>query len=270
MDISSTSSSGGGAIPTYEKLDDIITILGSTKTTFWPFVENVSGIDTTGIESYRETSTWLVSKDASGNKELQLDFSPYRHVGGVHSYTFNSASSNYLAGQDNTNLSFPANEACSFGCWIYFRDVSTVTMIAKYVANGNQEYKLALDSSNHIELEVFDEGAGASRIGASDTVLVANTWQMVTVTFDGADDDTSMTFYLDGVVDGTGNTETGSWDNMDDTAATINIGAHYSSGTTAADEISGRLAMPFVCGKELTATNVSDLYTLGVLLLGVS
>lgn len=265
-----TQSSGTGATPTYKLLDDIITILGNTKTVFWPFIESVSGIGVSGLVSYRGTDTWMTSGDEAGEVALQTEFSPYRHAGGVYSYNFNASGNHILKGQDNAALSFPANAACSFGVWILPKDITTVTLMAKYIADGAQEYKLGLDASSKLELEVFDEGAGASRIGASDTAVATDKWSFVCVTFDGADADASMTFYINGVADGTGNTETGSFDNMDDTAATLNVAAHYSTGTTPADEFSGRLSMPFTCGKELSANNVAELHDIGNTLLGLA
>ena len=46
------------------------------------------------------------------------------------------------------------------------------------------------------------------------------------------------------------------------------IGASDATGT-AVDVFQGRMALPFITGKELTATEVTTLYGIGKVLLGV-
>ena len=55
---------------------------------------------------------------------------------------------------------------------------------------------------------------------------------------------------------------------MVDTAAKAAIGAEIRAGSVE-NEFEGRIALPFLCGKELTAANVTTLYGIGKTLLGI-
>lgn len=265
------SAQGSGApIPTFKYLDDIIAILGSTKTTFFPFLENVGGDGFAGIWSYKRVQTWLNSQDEGGSVVLQTEMSPYRHVGGIHSYDLDPTGDHYLRGQDEADFSFASNAPCSFGIWIKPTDITTVTLMAKYDEGADQEFKLSLDASSKIELEVYDETNNEDRTGASDTAIVIGDWSLVIATYDGADDDGSMTFYLNGAADGAGNTASdAAFASMVAGGSPLAIGAHFESGGAPKDEFKGRLALPFLCGKELSAGDVSGLHVIGQKLLGL-
>ena len=259
-------------IPTLERLDGIITILGTTKTTLFPFFESVGGSTVgEGIRSYKENAHVLVSRDEAAVRTLEAEFSPYKHVGGVYSYEFNAAGNQYLDGTDDTNLGFPTNADFSCGAWIYARDITTVTIMGKYDVNDQREWRMQLDGSSKIELEVLDETevSNGTRIGASDTAVTIDQWAFVVVTTDNNDADASMTFYLDGAADGTGNSLTGTYNDSPDTTSAFVIGATLNTTPAVTNLFSGRIALPFVCGKVLTAGEVSSLHSIGQELLGL-
>lgn len=246
----------------FKQLDDIVTILGSTKTFFWPFLSDTGVL----IPTYKNEIHRLVATDGGSN-----GFHPYKHAGGVFSYLFTSDDDMHLLGPDAANASFAANTAFSLGIWILPENITTVTLLAKYDVNVQREYRLGLDASSKIELEAYDETNNQSRIGASDTAVVANEWSFVGVSNDGLDADASMIFYLNGVADGSGNTESGAaFASCQDTTAEICIGANTTTTPTVEREFQGRLALPFVCGKLLTPANWSALHGAGKELLGLS
>ena len=93
-------------------------------------------------------------------------------------------------------------------------------------------------------------------------------WVFVVATYDGGEDAPVVNLYLNAVLDNDGATaETGSYVAMENTAAPLTVGC---SGVTALPvaEFHGRIALPFVTGKALTAAGVTELYTLGRVLLG--
>ncbi len=246
--------------PTYALLDQIITTLGATKTFFWPFLESTGAIITT----YKAENHRLTATDAGAN-----GFHPFKHPGGVHSYLFTTADDMHLLGTDDANASFASNTAFSLGAWILPEDITTVTIISKYDVNAQREYRLGLDGNSKIELESYDETPNTDRTGASNTAVTADQWSFVVATNDGADADASMSFYLNGAADGTGNTETGAFDSTEGTTSEIVIGANMNTSPAVQQEFQGRIALPFICGKELTAANVTTLYNSGRILLGV-
>lgn len=259
-----------GTVPTFKLLDDILAILGSVKTTLFPFFESVGGAQSDGELSYSPVQTWLNPWDEAAVKNLEDEFAPVQHPSGISSYYFAPSLSTNLRGQDDTNLGFPSNAPFSVGAWILPRDMSSVTIMGKYDANAQREWRLGIDGSSKLELEVYDESANADRTGAGDTTLVQSIWKFVVVTTLNTDSDAVMTFYLDGVADGTGNSETGSYVSSPDTSASLVIGANHNTVPAVQFLFDGRIALPFICGKELTAANVLTLYGYGQKLIGLT
>ncbi len=248
-------------VQTFKLLDEIVTVLGSTKVFFWPLLEATGAIVTT----YKNENHRLTATDAGAD-----GFHPFKHPGGIHSYLFTTGDDQHLLGTDAANASFASNAAYSIGAWILPEDITTTTIISKYDVNAQREYRLGLDGSSKIELESFDETNNEDRTGASDTTITADQWSFVVATFDGADSNSSMTFYLNGSADGTGNTESGaSYASQPGTTSEIVIGANMTTSPTVEQEFQGRIALPFIAGVELSAANITTLYGLGRTLLGV-
>ena len=62
--------------------------------------------------------------------------------------------------------------------------------------------------------------------------------------------------------------KTGAYVAMENTATPLTIGCSGVTATPVA-EFHGRMALPFVCGKALSSTEVVDVYDLGRLLMGL-
>lgn len=263
---------GSKALKTFSLLDQIVTTLGSTKSTFFPFLESTGGsLVENPIRSYKNNQHDLLSRDEAGVVTLEAQFSPYMHSGGVHSYDFDSASNQYLFGSADTDTGFPSNADFSVGAWIYPRDITSVTVLSKYDVANKREWRMQLDGSSKVSLEVLDEteGDNGTRIGASDTAVVTDVWSFVVVTTDNNDDNAAMIFYINGAADGSGNSLTGTYNDSPDSSGELTIGATLNTAPAVNAVFEGRIALPFVCGKELTAANVSTLYGLGQRLLGL-
>jgi len=264
---------GSKDIKTFALLDQFITVLGATKPTLFPFLESVGGgtAGNTDIWNYKGAAHYVQCVDeVPGAITLQTEFSPYRHIGGVHSYEFESGGNQYLQGEDSTDYEFASNADFSVGAFIFPRDITTVAVLAKYDVNSLREWKLGLDGSSKIELEVFDETNDQSRIGASDTAVTVNQWSFVCATTDNNDDNNAHIFYLNGVADGSGNSESGAaYANSPGTNAVLTIGACHNTTPAVTELFTGRIALPFVTGTELSAANVLTLYGIGKTLLGL-
>lgn len=263
---------GSKVLKTFSLLDQIITVLGSTKSTFFPFLESTGGsLVEDPIRSYKNNQHELISRDEAGVRTLELYFSPFQHVGGVHSYDFDAGTEQYLLGTADTNTGFPSNADFSVGAWIYPRDVTGVTILSKYDIANQREWRMMVDGSKKISLEVLDEteGTNGTRIGASDSDVVIDAWNFVVVTTDNNDSDASMTFYLNGAADGSGNSETGTYNDSPDSSGELAIGVTLNTNPATSALFDGRIALPFITGKELTAANVATIYGIGRTLLGL-
>jgi len=264
---------GSKAIKTFDLLDQFIEVLGPTKPTLFPFLETVGGgtAGNTSIENYKRATHFVQAVDEVPNAiTLESEFSPYIHVGGVGSYAFDAGGSQYLQGEDSTDYEFASGADFSVGAFILPTDITTVAVLAKYDVNLQREWKLGLDGSSKVEFESFDEGNDQSRICTGDTAATVNQWSFLCATTDGADTATAQKVYLNGVVDKTTNTESGAaYASQPGTNAKLAIGAAHATTPALTELFSGRIALPFICGKELSAANVATLYGIGKTLLGL-
>lgn len=257
-----------GSWHTPSVLTAIMATLGSTKASLWPFLEK-TGTLVAGISVGD-----LVSAETGGAAEaLEDDFAPFEHIGKVCSYHFHPTGDHHLAGVDNAAFTFgngTVDVPFSVGAWIQPTVVTAGTIISKFNAAGDaEEWRLFIDSNSKLSLELHDASESAKEVGVTESTLSVGQWVFVVATYDGGETAPVVTFYLDGVADGDGTTaETGAYVAMEDTATPLLVGA---DGTTAmpANEFAGRIALPFVTGKALSATEVATLYDLGKVLLGI-
>ncbi|MAH47024.1 hypothetical protein CMI37_14450 [Candidatus Pacearchaeota archaeon] len=246
-------------------IDSIMSILGVTKTAYWPFVEN-EGLTIVG---HAGGPVLAASETAGAAEALEDDFNPMLHPGGVHTYDFHPTGDHHLAGGDDADYSHgdaSADSAVSFGALIIPNDVGAArAIIAKYDSGGNtEEYKYGIASSGKMELELHDASASASEIGTADTALTRYRPAFVVVTYDGAQAAPKVLHYKNGALDSavTGpTTETGAYVAMEGTAAPLTIGC---AGVTATptEEFHGRMGGPFMCGKELSQAEITALWHL--------
>ena len=254
-------------------LNDVLTLLGATTPSLWPCWED-TGTLITGIGVGDLTS----AETAGVAEALEDDFAPLAlgspgRPSGLFSYHFHPTGDHHLAGIDHANYTFGnalVDTPFSVGAWIRPTAIASNTIIAKYDAAGTlREWRLWIDANGFLTLELFDESANTSEIAASTTALTAGQMVMVTATYDGTEDNPAVWLYVDHTAVNAGTTaETGAYVAMEDTATPLTIGC---SGTTAlpADEFHGRITLPWITGKALTAAEVDDLYTLTAPLVGV-
>ncbi len=255
---------GGGASAAAKPivaLDTIITTLGSTKTTFFPFFESQDDL----VRSYKENyHTLIPTSNGPGFDALMHN--------GVHSYLFDPNYSMYLLGEDSTDYDpgdGTTDEPFSIGCWVLPYDITSVDIMAKYDTNSQRTWKLGVNGSNKVTFEQFDENATASEIFVSTTSITANQWTMLTWVYDGGETAPVIAFYQNTTVDATvDTTETNTYVAMENNAAKLTIGASLATDNPAS-MFNGRIALPFIAGKQLTSANVTTIYGAGRVLLGI-
>ena len=265
-----TSGNVQSSIKTFDLLDQIVTVLGSTKTTFWPLLESQDdNRDDLEFYSYKENVHTLV-----GNGDATEPFYPYRHIGGVHSLSFDAAENQFLSSADHLDFTFKTSgqnedDPFSVGLWMLPRDITSVVLMAKYDTNAAREWRFHIDGSNKLEFDLYDEDVDKTEIGTSTSSVNLNEWTFVVHTYDGNESDPTIAFYQNAVADATTTTvEVAGYINMEDLGTALTIGCDLATGV-AANEYTGRIALPFVCGKLLSAAEVTTIYNIGRQLLGL-
>ncbi len=267
---------------TFEDLDSILAILGSTRVVFLPFLTAVGAV----VQSYGGSAHDFSPSDEAGDVNLEDEFIPYKHEGGVFSYFFDRSANNHLEGVDHADFSHVSagdDLPFSIGAFVLPRLAGTKqTIFGKYdVAGAAREYALRLDASEKIEFELFDESiadANAAVTAPGDTALTINVWSSVIATYNGAGGNpglgaSSMTLvtYLNGI-DDTGTVVGAGGDDyvdMEDLAGPPMIGAADDQAAPTF-EFEGRIALPFITGKELSAAEVSEINAIGRRILGLA
>ena len=264
--------SPGKPQPTFVLLNQIVTILGGTQMSFWPFLNGVGG----NTYPYGSGNDGILL--ATNASTLELVFDPARHPGGIHSYMNDSATAN-LAAADNANFSFgnsTVDSPFSIGAWLLMQEAlgTARSIMAKYGSTAAaKEFDFRFGTDGKLVMELLDESVvgDASEIATSaGAALTPFIWQFVTMTYDGGETAPVINLYINAasVHDGT-SVETNAYVAMEDLAASLMVGARDATGT-AAQVFQGRIALTFITGKELTAAEVASLYNIGQQLLGLS
>lgn len=251
------------------RLNTIMETLGTTKPSLWPFAE-ATGIVVSGVS----VGDLIPSETAGAAEALEDDFSPLMLPCGLYSYHFHPTGDHHLAGIDHNNYSFgdgSVDSAFSVGAWIRPNAIATNVIIAKYDSAGNlEEWRFFIDSNGKLSLELHDASASATEIAVSDSALTIGQWVHVVAAYDGGETAPVVNLYVNAALVNDGSTtETGSYTAMENTAAPLTVGC---SGVTALPvaEFHGRIALPFVTGKQLTAAEVLTLYKTTAQMVGIN
>lgn len=259
----------------FDLLSKYTSILGTTKMSFWPIL-NAGRATNPHMESWGAGTTAidLLARIPAGVQAIFDVFEPHQHVGGVHSVRLIASLSPCLqVNGDNAAHSFAGDAAFSIGVWAKLDEaVGTArTLAAKYDTAGTlREYSFRLDTSGYLELELYDESADKTEIGTGATAITPFQWAFCVSTYDGTAATPDVHLYLDGVDTNSAGTttEVADYIGMEDTATPLLFGAEDDEAAPA-NEFNGRMAMPFITGKELSSDEVGQLYRIGKLLMGI-
>ncbi len=248
------------------RLNDILSTLGTTTPSLWPFWER-TGVLVTCIG----VGDAVPSETAGAAEALEDDFAPLELPCGLFSYHFHPTGDHHLAGIDSAAYTFgdaSVDSPFSVGAWIRPNAIASNTILAKYSATV-REWRFWIDASSKLNLELYDESVDTTEIAASTAAVTLGQWQWVVATYDGGETAPVVNLYVDATLanDGT-TTETGAYVAMEDTATPLTIGC---SGVTATpvNEFHGRIALPFITGKALSAAEVTTLYRTMVSMVGI-
>lgn len=256
-----------GPLYTLQQLNAIMAILGTTKPSLWPFWEK-TGTLVSGLS----VGDLTPAETGGAAEALEDDFAPIRHIGGVCSYHFHPTGDHHLAGIDHANYSFgdgSVDAAFSVGAFILPNAIATNVIMGKYDSAGNlEEWRFFIDSNGDLSLELHDASASATEIAVSDDALTLGQGVFVAATYDGVQTTPEVNLYVNGTLANDGSTtESGSYVAMENTAAPLTVGCSGVTATPVA-EFHGRIALPFVTGKQLTAGEARELDTIYREMLG--
>ena len=273
---------GPKTLPTYNLLDQIVTVLGSTNMSLWTF-GGASGnnVTLTGVLDPYGTSSAGVHgtfRDATGTARAPTAASVITHASGVESLLLTTGRTDHVSFADSAAHSFgnaTVDSPFSLGLWIKMGEAlgTARTLMAKYdsAAGVAREYKFSFSATGKLIMELYDESADTTEIATSTgTAVTPFIWQFVTMTYDGDETAPAINLYINAtsVHDGT-SVESGAYVAMENTATPLLIAADGLTAA-AANGFVGRIALPFVTGKELTAAEVMTIYGIGQRLLGLT
>ncbi len=262
-------------------LDALLAILGATRVVLIPGLETIGQV----VQSYGGNVHDFTPSDEGGGVNLEDEFIPVKHQGGVFSYFYDRSVNNHLAGTDHADfsaISGGVDAPFSVGAFCLPRLAGTQqTLLAKYdVAGTLREWQLGLSAAELINFELFDESvadADAAVSAPGQTALTLNQWSSVIATYGGEGGNPgfsgsamSLAVYLNGAVDTGVVAGSGADDyvDMEDTATPPLIGAADDQAAPTF-EFEGRIGIAFVCGKAVTAAEVGEIDRLGRALLGL-
>lgn len=257
------------SIRTFEDLDAIVAILGDNKTTFWPFLESQGQI----VRSYRGAEHSLTPSDEGGPINLEDEFEPFQHPGHIFSYYNIGAANNHLLGVDHADFSFgdgSTDEPFSIGIWLLLRGTVAAAGLSKnrIEAATDREWVMRRLPSGLIEAAIQDESANAGWVATSATSLSRDEWSFMVMTYDGNESSPDLQVYANGLPDLDTLVESGAYEAMENGNTPVLVGAqNHTAGPT--QEVKGRMALPFICGKELSASEVAQVHTIGKRLIGL-
>ena len=259
--------------PTFVLLDQLITILGGTKLSFWPFL---NGVGTTVFPYGSGSDAVLVTMGSA----IESVFDPHRHVSGIHSVANDgTAAGNAISSADNANYTFgdaSVDSPFSCGAWILMQEAlgTARSIMAKFGSTATaREWDFRFGTDGKLVMELHDEsvvGEADETATSAGAALTPFIWQFVTMTYDGGETAPVVNLYINAasVHDGT-TAETNAYVAMEDLTNALTIGMDGTAASPA-NVFQGRIALPFITGKELTAAEVSTIYNIGRRLLGLT
>ena len=265
--------STGKVQPTFVLLDQIVATLGGTKLSFWPFL-NATGAT---VFPYGSGSDALLVTMGSA---IESVFDPHKHPGGIHSVANDgTAAGNAISSADSANYTFgdaSVDEPFSCGLWILMQEAlgTARSLMGKYDSAGAaREWRFSFGTDGKLIMELHDEsvvGEATEIATSAGTAITPFIWQFAVASYNGGETSPLVDLYLNGIsVHDSLTTETNAYIAMEDLGAALTIGMDGVPATPL-NVFQGRLALPFVTGKALTAAEVATLYSIGRQLLGLS
>jgi hypothetical protein len=199
------------------------------------------------------TGTWSDAQKAKMGRCFSIDF---------------NGTDNYINFGDSDDFSFgdgSNDEAFTLFGVFEILDVATYrTLFAKYDISGAQlrEYVIYMTSAKKLEFLIGDESAGVTPKIVSDSVIAAGTHSIV-ATYDGGGGATAangLEIYIDGALEATTPTNSGTYVAMENLATHLFIGALKS--TNPASFMNGKVGCLGIDASEWSAATVHKFHQL--------
>jgi hypothetical protein len=260
----------------HKDLNAILKRLGTTKSHLLLFTAG-PGDATALVPAVSTAAVLYQTKDETGTVNVNAEFGPLPLPCGLWAYHFGVVGNNHIAASaDSTEHSYgdgSADEAFSLGAWILPSTKSDNTLIAKF-DGAAEEFKWGLAATTGaLYLELHDASASETEIGTADGSQTKGAydgspalheWSFVVTTYDGAQGAPTIRHYINGVDVSNANAdsvESGPYTAMENTATPLLFAASDLTASPA-EEYHGHMALPFITGKELSATEVLELYNI--------
>lgn len=269
----------------HRDIDRILGILGTTDTHLLLFSAG-PGDATALVPAVSEAQVLYQTRDEAGTVNVNAEFGPVPLPCGLFAYHFGVVGNNHIAASaDAASHTFgngTVDEPFSVGAWIMPSTKSDNTIMSKFGSTANaEEWKWGLAATTGaLYLELHDASASTTEIGTangaqsnfvSDGSPDLHQWSLCVATYDGTETAPKITHYInarDVSNASRDSVESGAYVAMEDTATPLLIAASDVTGTPT-EEFHGYMAFPFLCGKELTAAEVRELYEItGRMVLG--
>lgn len=194
----------------------------------------------TGVGQIDTTNTIMqLGSSLSGNIEGP--------TGGQSAITFNGSSS-YLSTQGtNADVCLYPGTEFSYSFWLNRAQIGTLQTMLEFGNASTTGYNIRIDSSNKILFYVFTSAPDSV---TANTAHPASTWTHYVVTWKK---DTAIKVYMNGVLDATGSTPTG-------TPGTPTGKVYLGRNTAGSSFFTGSLDEFTFYNKELTAAEVRNLF----------
>jgi hypothetical protein len=183
---------------------------------------------------------------------------------------------------DDDNVDLGDDDIYSFGngtadspftlsAWIYDQEVTSGSIFDKTNIQGNDEYRLSLESGGNDITFNLSETFGSLTVNAAD-VTTANAWNHIVATYDGSSSENGMNIYLNGRLLDVTRTEGGIYTAMSNTTTPLSIGARWNEAasppTAVANVFGGKIDEVKIFNYELTAQQIRDVMNEGAVHFG--
>ena len=160
----------------------------------------------------------------------------------------------------------------SLGAWINISAVASpgVIFAKDDPVAGNRGWNWEVVSRDRVRMNLVDDSAGVVAIRVTDSGLPTDVWKFVVMTYDGRGGGTAangIILYTDGAVEASTALNNASYVGLEDLSSTVTIG--YRGTDFLAGKMAGGPFGPLFTQKELSATDVCNLYDLGRTALGL-
>ena len=146
----------------------------------------------------------------------------------------------------------------SISYWVYQNNTGPlIAHVDKSSSSATMEWR-AQTWYTAIEFLILTDNTNFLRARA-DAFNVYQAWRYITITYDGSETAAGIKLYIDGAITSSVNTETGTYTGSTNRAAPVNFGTLGATPTSY--ELEGKLQNVAFWDKELTASEVTEIYT---------